>query len=94
MDLRINYEEIVTIGNQITEKGNEFHDLLERIKDINSELQTYWEGKDALRYSKKVAEQAIDMKKLYENINEIGTFLIKVGKAYQEACENNANSIK
>ena len=34
------------------------------------------------------------MNRLAETINEMGDFLVRVGNAYQEACENNANAIK
>lgn len=94
MDLRINYAETIAVGNQVAEKGNEFQDLLNKINTVNSELQSYWEGSDAAKYSNRVAEQALNMQRLSETINEIGAFLVKVGNAYQEACENNANAIK
>ena len=94
MDLRINYGETITTGNQVTEKGNEFQELLNRIKEVNTELQTYWEGSDASKYSNSVATQAEYMQQLANTINEIGTFLVKVGQAYQEAMENNANAIQ
>ena len=28
MDLKINYSETISVGNQVTEKGGEFQDLL------------------------------------------------------------------
>ena len=94
MDLRINYEETISTGNQIISKGGEFQDLLIRIKSTNSELQTYWEGSDASKYSTTVAQQAEQMQQLANTINEIGEFLVKVGKAYEEAAQNNANAIR
>ena len=93
MDLKINYGETITVGNQIVNKGNEFQDLLNRIKNINAELQTYWEGQDASKYTTAVNEQAEQMQKLATTINEIGEFLGRVGRAYQEAAESNAGSI-
>ena len=33
------------------------------------------------------------MQELAETIDEIGTFLVKVGNAYQSASEDNANAI-
>lgn len=93
MDLNINYAEIKTVGEQVTLKGGEFQDLLNSIKNVNTELQYYWEGSDASKYSTAVAQQAEYMQKLSDSINEIGAFLVKVGQAYQEACENNASSI-
>lgn len=91
--LRINYSETISVGNQVTEKGEEFQNLLNKIKSTNSELKTYWEGSDASKYSTSVEQQAEYMQQLTNTINEIGGFLVKVGQAYQEACENNANAI-
>lgn len=94
MDLRINYGETISVGNQVAEKGGEFQELLNRIKTINTELQSYWEGSDSSKYSTSVSQQAEYMQQLTNTINEIGSFLVKVGQAYQEACENNANAIR
>lgn len=94
MDLNINYSETISVGNSVSTKGAEFQELLNQIKAVNAELQTYWEGSDASKYTGAVAEQAEVMNRLAETINEIGAFLVKVGNAYQEACENNANAIK
>lgn len=91
--LRINYSETISVGNQVTEKGGEFQELLNKVKATNSELKTYWEGSDASKYSTSVEQQAEYMQQLTDTINEIGGFLVKVGQAYQEACENNANAI-
>ena len=94
MDLKINYSETISVGNQVTEKGGEFQDLLNKVKNVNTELQTYWEGSDASKYSTSVAQQAEYMQQLTNTISEIGAFLVKVGQAYEEAAENNANAIK
>ena len=93
MDLQINYPETISTGNQVTSKGNEFQDLLNKIKSRNTELKSFWEGSDAAKYSTAVEEQAVQMQKLADTIDEIGAFLVKVGNAYQEACESNASAI-
>lgn len=93
-NLKINYSETISVGNQVTEKGGEFQTLLNKVKATNSELKSYWEGSDASKYSASIEQQAEYMQQLSEAINEIGNFLVKVGQAYQEACENNANAIK
>lgn len=93
-DLRVNYSETITLGNNVTTKGGEFSDLLGKIKTANSELQSYWEGQDASKYTTAVAQQAETMQRLSETINEIGTFLVKVGNAYREAMETNASGIQ
>lgn len=94
MDLRIDYQLTRDTGNQVTSKGSDFQDLLNTIKNVNSELQTYWEGSDATKYSTAVAEQAEEMQKLANTINEIGEFLVSVGNAYEKAAEENSNSIR
>ena len=38
--LRINYDETISVGNQVSNKGGEFQDLLTKIKSINSELKS------------------------------------------------------
>lgn len=94
MDLKINYAETISVGNQVTAKGGEFQELLNKVKAVNGELQTYWQGSDASKYSASVSQQAEYMQQLANTVNEIGEFLVKVGQAYQEACENNANAIR
>ena len=94
MDLNINYDETISVGNQVNEKGNEFKEVLTTIRNINNELQGYWEGSDATKYTNAVAEQAAYMDELAKTINQMGDFLIKVGNAYKEVSENNANAIK
>jgi Uncharacterized protein conserved in bacteria len=93
VDLNINYSETISVGNQVTERGNEFQDLLNKIKTVNNELQSYWEGSDASKYSGAVAQQAEVMQQLSNTVDEIGAFLVKVGQAYQEAMENNSSAI-
>ena len=92
-DLKINFEETRSVGNQVTTKGGEFTTLLTKIKGINTDLQSYWEGSDASKYSTSVATQAEYMQQLADTINEIGSFLVKVGNAYEEAMNSNADAI-
>lgn len=94
MDLKINYQETINVGNQVTTKTEEFESLLSKIKNVNSNLKSAWQGTDATKYTNAVEEQTVYMEKLGESMNEIGAFLIKVGQAYQEACQANANAIR
>lgn len=93
MDLKINYGETISVGNQVSEKGNDFQELLNRIKNVNTELQSYWEGQDSSKYTAAVNEQAEEMQRLANTVKEIGEFLVRVGRAYQEAAEANAGAI-
>lgn len=88
-NLNINYDDTISVGTQITAKGEEFETLLRNIVSINEELKSYWQGSDGEAYASKVEEQAMTMQKLAEIINETGIFLQQVGNAYKEATENN-----
>ena len=83
VELRINYSETIRVGNQVSQKGSDFQELLNTINSINSELQSYWEGQDASKYSTAVATQAQQVQKLVDTINEIGTYLVRVGDVYE-----------
>ena len=94
MNLRVNYAETVDTGNQVTSKGSEFHELLNKVKSINDKLKAYWEGGDAATYSAAVEEEAKTMDALAQTIDEIGGYLVKVGNAYEEAMEQNKSAIQ
>ena len=91
--LRIDFEQTMDVGSKVIEKAGDFQDLLNKIKGINSELKNYWKGSDASTYSTAVEQQAEYMQQLSDTINEIGVFLEKVGKAYQDARDANASAI-
>lgn len=93
MDLNINYEQTISVGNQVTQKGGDFQELLNKIKSVNNDLQSYWQGSDASKYSTAVATQAENMQQLVNTINEIGSFLVKVGNAYRDVADQNAGAI-
>ena len=94
MDLRVDYARMRDVGNQVVEQAGEFQASLNTIKNVNSQLASYWEGSDASKYSTAVSAQAQEMQKLSELINDIGIFLIKIGEAYRQANEDNESGIR
>lgn len=93
MDLNIDYDETISVGQQVNAKTEKFKDLLSTINTTNENLKNAWEGTDATKYTDAVASQAKVMNELADTMNEIGNFLQKVGKAYKEAMEANASAI-
>ena len=93
MDLNINYDETRSIGNQLIAKADEYSSLIDSVRHTNEEITTYWNGSDATKYFQTVGEQDQYMRQLAATIAEIGNYLIRVGNAYEEASQNNANSI-
>ncbi len=93
MNLNINYEETRRIGNQLIAKAEEYSNLINNVKNTNSEIANYWTGVDAEKYFQAVSTQEAYMRQLATVIAEIGSYLIKVSNAYEEASINNANAI-
>jgi len=93
MNLNINYDETRSIGNQLIAKAEEFNNMLRNVNNINSQLSSCWVGADANKYFATVNQQMQYMNQLSMTISEIGNYLIRVSNAYQNASNNNANSI-
>lgn len=93
-DLKIDYAQTRTLGNNVTSKSEEFKNLLNNVKSANDSLKSYWEGSDSQKYANEVEEQAKTMDKLQATIDEIGAFLVRVGDAYEKVSEENKSAIK
>ena len=92
-DLRIDYTQTRNLGNNVTSKGEEFNSLLIKVKTANESLKSYWEGSDSSKYANAVEEQARTMDQLATTINEIGSFLVRVGDAYEKVSQANQDAI-
>lgn len=82
-NLIINYDETINLGVQIVNKGEEFNDIVLKIRSVLDELETAWSGEDAEAFFNGIYEEIEDMKLLAISINEIGTLLQKTASAYQ-----------
>ncbi len=91
--LRVNYNQLESLGSQILAKGEEFQSLLNKVKDTNENLKSFWEGEDASAYTSAVTEQSVTMQRLADTIEEIGNFLKSAANAYREAMESNKGAI-
>lgn len=93
-DLRIDYAQTRNLGNNVSTKGDEFKNLLSKVKSANESLRSYWEGKDAIKYANQVEEQAKVMDQLAATIDEIGRYLVRVGDAYEKVSQQNEEAIQ
>lgn len=93
-DLNINFDETISVGEQIKSKAGDIRDVLIKIKNANAQLESVWTGADASKYLSRVNEQSAYMDELATTIDDIGDFLIKAGEAYRNAGNENAQEIR
>ena len=86
--LNIEYDALREIANSIGSKADDFGSLLSEIQTANSELMEEWQGTNASKYAEKVAEQAVDMKKLQETIAAISADLLTINDWFADAESN------
>ena len=94
MDLNVSYPETIKTGNDVIAKSDEFTDLLNKIKQINEDLKSAWEGEDSKKYADVVSEKQVYMDELASDMHSMGEFLVKAGEAYRQTSEDNANAIR
>ena len=58
----INYDETINLGVQIVNKGEEFNDIVLKIRSVLDELETAWSGEDADNFFALISEEIEDMK--------------------------------
>ncbi len=87
--LNINYQNTRDTGTAIQNYASDFKKLLSEIQSLNDSLKNSWTGGDATKYTSEIEEQAQVMNKLQTTLDEVGSYLIQVGDAYQKAMEEN-----
>ncbi len=92
-DLSIDTRKTIDVGKQVADKAMEFNRILDRISSINSELNGYWEGQDAAKYSSAVQTQNEEMKKQAKTLADSAIFLQEVGQRYEKARNENYSRI-
>ena len=93
-NLSIDTEELISTGNQIVSKSEEFQGLLKKVISLNEQLKVEWQGKDAAAYAQTVSEQAMSMEKLGQAISKIGADLTANGRMYKQIEEENMNAAR
>lgn len=90
--LNINYDEVITLGSQIFNKGDEFNEVVLKVEGVLNELSTCWQGADATKTLNKLSDECKEMKQYALCINEIGLLLQKVANRYQSISYGNNDS--
>lgn len=90
--LNINYDEVITLGSQIFNKGDEFNEVVLKVEGVLNELSTCWQGADATKTLNNLSDECKEMEQYALCINEIGLLLQKVANRYQSISYGNNDS--
>ena len=90
--LNINYDEVITLGSQIFNNGDEFNEVVLKVEGVLNELSTCWQGADATKTLNKLSDECKEMEQYALCINEIGLLLQKVANRYQSISYGNNDS--
>lgn len=88
LDIMIRKADIANYAKQIVEYSNEFNDEIRKFDALIDEINTIWDGADALKYINVMKEKYIigleEMKKI---IDEYGEYLKKIPDLYSSVDE-------
>ncbi len=90
-NLYIDYEQGITLGNDIQAKAQELNTLLKNISNDLEDLKPILNDNTDQEYLKQIEDQTLIMDKLVEAINQTGTFLINVSNAYNDVVTVNGD---
>lgn len=91
-EIRINYELTVSKGKQIIELSDELRNLINGLETIQSESGVYWQGEAADAYRRQIDELTDYIKKLFFDMSELGSTIIKIANIIKSADEAVARS--
>ena len=94
MNLTIDPEELIAVGNTIVSQSESFQGYLNKIVSLNEQLKAAWQGQDAAAYAQTVSDQATSMTKLGQTINAAGNHLVTTGTNYKRVEEENASAAR
>ncbi len=86
-EIRINYELTVMKGRQIKELSKELNTVIYKLEELQSESASYWQGEAANAYRQRVEELALYIRKLFQEMSELGNAIIKIANTIKAADE-------
>ena len=89
-----NFSELKSVSENVFNQNNSLIKLSNTITKLNSDLQLYWEGTDALKYSEAISNQLKEMKDLTDTIAYIAEFLDFSSNSINETMTNNTKMLK
>lgn len=92
--LKIDFDQVRALGNQILDKATEFGNHLGTIQSINDDLAANWKGQDSEKYTQLIAQEAVDTEKLRIAMVSIGEFLVAQSNNFLNTMEANRDAIQ
>lgn len=88
MDIIIRKADITNYGKQIVEYSSQFNDEIKKFNALIDEINTIWDGADALKYVNVMKEKYITgLEEIKSIIDEYGEYLKKIPDLYSSVDE-------
>ena len=91
--MEIGYEDVLNIAKDIHRQYEDFESYLGRVKAINEQLDTFWKGKAASKYSTNVLNKIEEMKNAAKAIEDVSVFLREAVNIFKNTEEGLADRI-
>ena len=83
MDIKINKNEVVKMGNRIISESSDFSNEIKKFNNAIEKINIAWQGDDSLKYINVMRDKYIvGLKELADVIEEYGDYLKNVPEAY------------
>lgn len=90
---KVNYGRLLNLGTNFTKNSEELNSIINRIKELDEQLKTIWQGEDCDKFilSNMIVEERL--KKKTEYLEDWGRYLSKCSRRYNDTVMENTQSI-
>lgn len=84
MRIQVNYEEVLQASNVLSQKGNQYEEIVNRIYSRMHEMQSIWQGSDNQAFISQLESFQPKLKEVKTVIDSYSTFLSASARQYQQ----------
>ena len=92
-ETKVNYGRLLNLGMAFTENAKELNSIINRIKELDEQLKTVWQGEDCDKFilSNMIVEEKLFNKAEY--LEGWGQYLSRSSRRYNDTVVENTQSI-
>lgn len=84
MEIKVNYVELKSLGENLVNKAGEIFTIRDNIVLINDQIRNSWIGMDATMFLSRGESYIKQLEAIQEQINNAGAFINETISGYQE----------